>query len=86
MRCESRPYRYYLYLGMSGAPTHPQGIGQHGECDHRIDRPTWSHLGRKIGFLGLPRDCQAVVWRDYEEIYEIPNRRRIKPSIHVLST
>lgn len=33
------------YVSMSGAPFHPQGIGQHGEQDRPIDRPRYGHLG-----------------------------------------
>ena len=52
------------YVGMSGAPFHPQGFCQYGESETPIDRPTWRHLGRKIKFNSLPEDCQKVVLRD----------------------
>lgn len=53
------------YLGMSGAPFHPQGVGNHGWKEDTIDRPAYGHLGRKIRFIDLPEDCQVLVLRDY---------------------
>jgi hypothetical protein len=53
------------YLGMSGAPFHPQGVGMHGWHDWPIDRPAYGHLGKKIHFTDLPEDCQILVLRDY---------------------
>lgn len=51
----------YALVGMSAAPFHPQGFGQHGEG--RLGR----HNGRKIRFEELPEDCQRLVRRDLEE-------------------
>ena len=45
-------------VGMSGAPFHPQGFGQH--CSASCGR----HLGRRIAFADLPADCQTLVKRD----------------------
>lgn len=53
------------YLGMSGAPFHPQGVGQHGWNQDVIDRPSYGHLGKKVHFSALPEDCQVLVLRDY---------------------
>ena len=66
----TRP-RYYVYLGMSANPFHPQGIGQHGESNYLIDRPGYSHLGKKISFTDLPVDCQKAVVSDYLEMWEL---------------
>jgi hypothetical protein len=57
---------YYEYLGMSAHPFHPQGFGQHGESNQPIDRPTYSHLGKKITFDQLPEDCKLCVLQDYK--------------------
>lgn len=48
------------YVGMSAAPFHPQGFGQHGEM------PSYNRaaLGKKIRFLDLPPDCQKLVVQD----------------------
>ncbi len=59
------------YLGMSGAPFHPQGFGQHGWNLDVIDRPTYKHLGKKIKFTDLPEDCQKLVLSDYKEIWRL---------------
>lgn len=59
------------FLGMSASPFHPQGFAQHGEHDIVIDRPRYSHLGKKIKFADLPEDCQTLVIRDYKEIWRI---------------
>lgn len=54
----------YPFLSMSGAPFWPQGFCQHGEYNSPIDRPTHTHLGKRIAFEQLPADCQKVVLRD----------------------
>jgi len=58
--------RYFEYLGMSAHPFHPQGFGQHGESNLPIDRPIYSHLGKKITFDQLPEDCKLCVLQDYK--------------------
>lgn len=58
--------RYFEYLGMSANPFHPQGFGQHGEHTTQIDRPSYAHLGKKISFSDLPKDCQECVMWDYK--------------------
>jgi hypothetical protein len=60
---------WFQYLGMNASPFHPQGIGQHGESPTQIDRPTYSHLGKKINFAKLPIDCKIAVLQDYNEIW-----------------
>jgi hypothetical protein len=60
------------YIGMSADPTSPQGFGQHGESVRPIDRPKYSHLGKKIKFSDLPADCQAVVLSDYKALWGEP--------------
>lgn len=68
------------YVGMSAAPFHPQGFGQHGEADHAIDVDRWGfppalgrrgRLGRRIPFGALPADCRRLVLEDYRELWEI---------------
>jgi hypothetical protein len=59
------------YLGMSAEPFHPQGIGQHGEADRPIDRPTSSHLGKRIPFKTLPPDCRKAVLNDYRQLWSL---------------
>lgn len=65
-----QPYGYE-YLGMSEHPFHPQGFGQHGEDTKPIDRPSYSHLGKKISFDQLPEDCKLAVLQDYKENWNI---------------
>lgn len=57
------------YLGMSANPFHPQGYGMHGENDGAIDRPTYSHLGKRIRFADLPVDCQRCALSSYSELW-----------------
>lgn len=58
--------RWHDYVGISGAPFHPQGIGMHGQTEFQpVDRPTYSHLGKKIKFSDLPEDCKKLVMQDY---------------------
>jgi hypothetical protein len=62
---------WHDYVGMSGAPFHPQGIGMHGQTQYRpCDRPTYSHLGKKIKFQDLPEDCQKLVMQDYLYLWD----------------
>ena len=63
--------RRCYYVGMSGAPFHPQGFCQHGEHHTMIDRPQYSHLGKRITFKELPMDCQKVVISDYKEMWNL---------------
>ena len=49
---------FYPCLGMSGAPFHPQGFGQHSDC------VLGKHLGKRIPFVELPEDCQKAVQQD----------------------
>lgn len=71
--------RVFPYLGMSAAPFHPQGFGQHGETrDKPCDVDRWgfpaamgrkNHLGRRIPFADLPEDCRKLVMQDYLELW-----------------
>lgn len=62
---------WHDYVGMSGAPFHPQGIGMHGQTQHQpCDRPTYGHLGKKIKFEDLPKDCQRLVMQDYLYLWD----------------
>lgn len=79
----------YPYLGMSESPFHPQGFGQHGHTDNQPADTMrhgkgggWAwppaigrkcHLGRRIKFTDLPKDCQRCAWQDYAAIWQIPN-------------
>ena len=73
---------WFQYLSMNAAPFHPQGFGQHGECQRQIDvnksgfAPAIgrkNHLGTRIPFSALPADCQTLVLRDYKEIWNLTN-------------
>lgn len=48
----------YAAVGMSTHPFSPQGFGQH--CSAMPGR----HLGRRIQFNELPKDCQALTLQD----------------------
>ena len=61
------------YVGMSEHPFRPQGFGQHGWDREVIDRPAYSHLGRKVTFQDLPEDCKRLVLNDYREIWSLDN-------------
>ena len=51
----------YSCLGMSEQPFAPQGFGQHGSAQ------MGGHLGKRIKFDDLPKDCQRAVNQDLEE-------------------
>jgi hypothetical protein len=61
----------FWYLGMSGAPFHPQGVGMHGSSPRQVDYPTHSHLGRRIKWADLPADCQACALRTYVDLWDL---------------
>jgi hypothetical protein len=55
---------WYTVLGMSEAPFHPQGVGQHSQYPYRPNM-TWGGCGdRCIAFEELPADCQRAVRND----------------------
>lgn len=51
---------FFECVGCNGSPFHPQGIGQHSECQ---DGP---HLGKEIAFADLPADVQKLVRQDLQ--------------------
>ena len=78
-RYPGRPKGKVEYIGMSENPTHPQGIGQHGEADAQVDSTNgWPpaigrkcHLGKRIAFTDLPKECQDVVLNDYRATWNL---------------
>lgn len=62
--------KFYIYIGMSAYPTHPQGIGEHGEVSSsQLPRHKYHRgIGKRIEFADLPVDCQTVVNRELEVI------------------
>lgn len=72
---------WFQYVGMSAEPFHPQGVGMHGEHPQQIDvnksgfAPAMgrkNHLGTRIPFTSLPKDCQKLVLSDYRELWDLP--------------
>lgn len=61
----------HLFVGMNESPFHPLGIGQHGESQLPLDKPTYSHLGKKITFHDLPHQCKELVRDDYAYIWDL---------------
>lgn len=71
---KDRRTQQLMYVGMSTYPFHPQGFGQHGWSDSMIDvaQNSWgpvsvgrkSHLGTRILFKDLPKDCKQLVVSD----------------------
>jgi hypothetical protein len=61
----------FWYVGMSGNPFHPLGIGHHGEHNRQIDRPTYAHLGKKIKWSDLTPECQKCVLDTYCDLWDI---------------
>lgn len=61
----------HWYLGMSGDPFHPLGIGSHGASRTQIDYPTYGHLGKKVKFETLPAKVKQCVVQTYLYIWDI---------------
>lgn len=69
------------YVGMSEFPFSPQGVGQHGFSEHRqcdLNKHGWPkqigstcHLGKRIEFIKLPKDCRDLVMADYKAIWKL---------------
>ncbi len=63
-----------FYQAASTYPFHPQGFGLHGENGPSqrgpIDRPTSSHLGRRVKYESLPPDVQRFVSQTYREVWK----------------
>lgn len=90
--------------GMSECPFHPQGIGLSFEYQFQCDtlgkdgRPgtCWPpamgrkcHLGTRIPFVALPKDCQIAALNDYCKLWDL-DRKKFRPrpqeaSINVLT-
>lgn len=49
-------------VGMSENPFSPQGFGQH--CTATVGR----HLGKRIKFNDLPKDCQRLIQQDIDDV------------------
>ena len=65
----------FWHLGMSAAPFHPQGFGQHGSSTRQIDYPSYGHLGKRISFEALPEDCRRAVLQTYRDLWDIGQKR-----------
>lgn len=66
----------YWNISMNSEPYH--GIGMRGTNDTQIDRPTYSHLGKKIRFEDLPEQCQKLVIEDYKYLWDIEEKEKYK--------
>lgn len=71
--------RQHWDVCMSAHPYHPQGIGMHGTNRGPIDRPTSSHLGKRINFKDLPEDCRRLVIDDYTYLWDIREEMGLAP-------
>jgi len=67
----------HWYLGMSGQPFHPQGIGQHGSSPTQIDKPKYSHLGKKVTFENLPSEVQKCVNQTYLYLWDFTDENGV---------
>ena len=63
----------FQHLGMNSQPFH--GIGMHGSSKDQIDKPTYSHLGKKIKFQDLPSECQKCVNQSYLYLWDFTDDR-----------
>jgi len=63
---------WFDYVGMSENPFSPLGFGQHGEinADNVPDiTKKDTHLGRRIPFSDMPKDCQNLVRQDLKNLF-----------------
>jgi hypothetical protein len=66
----------FIYLGLSEYPYHPMGFGHHGTSKEPIDRPTYSHLGKKIKWNDLNEDCKKAVNESYKSVWNITDENK----------
>lgn len=62
----------HLVLALNNAPFYPQGFCQHCSYKYIIDYPAYGHLGKKIKFLDLNKDCQRAILQDYTSLWDLP--------------
>ena len=53
---------YYPYLCSSINPFHPQGLGEHGESQYRLEEPG---LGKRVTFESLPEQVQSFILGEF---------------------
>ena len=61
--------RNHWYIGMSESPFHPLGVGIIDESNVIIDYPSYKHLGKKIKFADLPKECKTFVMQTYHYLW-----------------
>ncbi len=61
----------FINLGFSENPYSPMGIGCFGETFDQIDRPSYSHLGKRIGWEDLSEDGRRYVKSTYDELWDL---------------
>jgi hypothetical protein len=54
-----------------GASINGYGFYQHGASENMIDRPSYGHLGKKIGFNDLSPELQKRFMQEYCELWDI---------------
>lgn len=60
--------QWLTYVGMSEAPFHPLGIGQHGEMQlHEAVTYRYANHRHSCKWSSLPEDCKRLVRQDLEE-------------------
>ena len=60
-----RPAGWCQYLAFNT----PKSFWIHDEHSQIIDRPKYSHLGKKIGFYDLPQESQSALMEDYKDMW-----------------
>jgi hypothetical protein len=63
--------RQCYYYGCSGDPSHALGIGMLDSHDKVIDRPTYSHLGKKVKFETLPEKVRKTIISYYKDFWRL---------------
>lgn len=60
------------FLSMSESPSSSRGVCLRLSTNRvPIDTPTYGHLGKKIKFEDLPKDCQQEVIADYTDYWRL---------------
>ena len=61
----------FWHIEMSGDPFHPQGMGTVRESNTILDRPRYSHLGKKIKFEDLPENARKFAVQVYKDLWDL---------------
>lgn len=69
---KGRPLGHTYCVNFNSRPNHPQyGVYMRDMIQGDIDRPRYSHLGKKVSFDDLNPECQEAILAEYKDIWSL---------------